>query len=112
MDMFLICLMFVVVVAWDKDGGQLPKNIDLLPTWMKVALVLLFALPGLQSLRDMRSYDFGNEVPWLLTLSDLPDQKFLEMLPSDDVTERALNVIREQVALAHSQGGDVLFMDQ
>jgi len=112
LDMFLIGLMFAAVIAWQKGGGEWLTKIELSPAWIKAVLVLLLALPGLQSLGDMRSFNFIEDVSWLRTLTDVQNESSLDMYPSDETTDFALTAIREEVALARSQAGAVLFMDQ
>lgn len=112
MDMFLIGLMFAAVIAWQKGGKEWLANIDLAPVSIKFVLLLLFALPGLRSLQVMRSFDFAEDAPWLAALTDVPTEKSLDMYPPQAVTDAALKTIREEVALAQSQGGEVLFLDQ
>ncbi|MBI5823954.1 MAG: hypothetical protein HZB18_08015 [Chloroflexi bacterium] len=112
MDMFLIGLMFVAVLAWQKGGKEWLATIDLAPLSIKFILLLLFALPGLRSLQVMRSFDFAEDASWLAALTDAPTEKSLDMYPAQAVTDAALQTIREEIALAQSQGGEVLFMDQ
>ncbi len=112
MDMFFIGLMFAAVIAWQKGGSEWFTNIEISPFWIKVVVVLLFALPGIQSLRDMRSFSFVEDVSWLATLIDARPGSNLDMYPADKTVDRALTAIREEVALAESQGGEVLFLDQ
>ena len=112
LDMFLIGLMFVSGIAWQKGGDEWLTNIELSPVWIKAILVLLLALPGLQSLRDMRSFSYLEDVSWLSILTDVPNDNSLEMYPSNGTIDFSLAAVREEVALAQSQGGEVLFMDQ
>lgn len=112
MDMFLIGLMFAAVIAWQKGGAEWLANIELSPVWIKIMLALFLALPGLQSLGDMRSFNFIEDVSWLKTLTDTQSEASLDMYPSDKTTDSALAVIREEVALARSGNGDILFIDQ
>lgn len=112
MDMFLITLVFVTVVAWKRGGSELVLNLDLAPLWTKVVLLLLLVLPGIQSLADMRGYDFAPDLPWLVTLTDSPQKSALDMYPSREVSDSALEILQEQVDLVTSKGGEVLFMDQ
>lgn len=114
LDMFFIGLMFTAVIAWQKGGGEwlTTNDFDLSPLWVKLALVLLLVLPGLQHLRQMRSFSSVEETSALVTLTDAPDEKSLELYSSREITDRALETIREEVALAQSQAGAVLFMDQ
>ena len=114
MDMFLIGLVFTAVIAWQKGGGgwiTVDQNIEVSPVWVKLTLVLLLALPGFQYLPQMRSFSPVEEIRSLVTLTD-SDEKSLELRPSRELTEDALKTIREEIALAQSQNGEVLFMDQ
>jgi hypothetical protein len=112
MDMFLIGLMFTAVIAWQNGGREWLANIAVAPLWIKIVLIILFALPGLQPLREMRSYHFAEDLSWLRVLTDAPVKSTLDMLPPEDVTREALDVIRAEVVLAQGEGGEVLFMDQ
>jgi len=112
MDMFLIGLMFTAVIALEKSEGNWLANADLSPLWIKLAILLLFALPGLQSLGDMRSHGFAEDASWLMTLTDAPNENSLDMYPSRKITDSALETIRAEVALAQSNGSEILFMDQ
>jgi len=114
MDMFLIGLVFTAVIAWQKGGGDwlVDHNIDLSPVWVKLSLVLLLVLPGFQYLPQMRSFNPVEDTKSLLTLADAPDEKSLGLYPSREITEDALKTIREEITLAQSQNGAVLFIDQ
>lgn len=112
MDMFLIGLMLASVVAWQKGGGEWLRSIESSPVWIKVALVLLLALPGLRSLGDMRSFDSIENTSWLRTLTDVQNENSLELYASKEATDFSLAAIRQEVALAQSQNGEVFFMDQ
>ncbi len=112
MDMFLIGLVFTAVIAWHRGGREWLGNINLSPLWIKLVLVLLFAIPGFQPLTAMRSYSFDEDLPWLRVLTDAAPKSTLDMLPSHQVTDEALEAIRSEVARVRSQGGEVLFMDQ
>lgn len=112
MDMFLIGLMFAAVIAWQKGGWGWLTKIELSPAWVKVVLVLLLALPGLQALGDMRSFSFMEDISWLRILTGAQDNSTLDMYPSDETTNSALAAIQEEVALAQSLGGEILFIDQ
>lgn len=112
MDMFLIGLMFTGVVAWEKAGKQWFTEIPSAPVWIKITLVLFFALPGLFALRGIRSFAFAEDAAWLVVLTDSPNEKSLDMIPSDTVVNNALQIIQAEVDLAVAQGGEVLFTDQ
>lgn len=112
MDMFLVTLVFIVIIVLQKGGTEWLARIDLFPSWVKFFLLLLFIIPGLQSLSDMRPYDFGKDISWLMTLTDSPVGSSLDMYPSREVSDQALKIIQEQVDAAISKGGEVLFLDQ
>lgn len=112
MDMFLIGLMFTGVVAWEKAGKQWFTEIPSAPAWIKFTLVLFFALPGLFALKGIRSFNFAEDASWLAILTDSPNEKALDMIPSDEIVDSSLKVIREEVNVAVEQGGEVLFLDQ
>ncbi len=112
LDMFLIGLMFTGVVAWEKAGRQWFAQIHLAPALIKTNLILFFVLPGLFALGGMRSFAFAEDAAWLVALTDAPNEKALDMIPSDAVVKNALDVIQEEVNLAIAQGGEVLFIDQ
>ena len=115
MDMFLIGLVFTTVIAWQKGGGEwltTEHNIEISPVWVKFVLILLLALPGFQYLPQMRSFSPVENISTLLTLTDTLNEKSLDLRASREFTDDALNTIREEIALAQSQNGAVLFMDQ
>jgi hypothetical protein len=112
MDMFLVTLVLVVIIVLQKGGTEWLARIDLYPLWVKFILLLLFVIPGLQSLNDMRPHDFGKDISWLVTLTDSPIGSSLDMYPSREISTQALKIIQEQVNMAISKGGEVLFLDQ
>lgn len=112
MDMFLIGLVFATVIAWEKGGWEWLSNLALAPVWIKLVLLLFFSLPGLTSLADLRPHNFADDASWLVTLTDAPNEKSLDMYPPRQVSDPALAIIQEQGDLALSTSGEVLFMDQ
>lgn len=112
LDMFLIALTFTAVLAWQKSGRDLFAHMNSSPLWIRVVLLLLVAVPGLQSLGEMRSHNFAEDASWLATLTDAPNEEALNMIPSRAVADASLEKIRMEVEQVRSQGGDVLFMDQ
>jgi hypothetical protein len=115
LDMFLIGLVFTTVIAWQKGGGEwltTEHNIEISPVWVKFVLVLLLALPGIQYLPQMRSFSPVENISALLTLTDTLNEKSLDLRASRELTDDALRTIRKEIALAQSQNGPVLFMDQ
>jgi hypothetical protein len=62
-------------------------------------------------LSALRSYQFAEDAPWLVTLTDVSHEKFLEMLPPQEEVNDILRTIRQEVDARKSQG-EILFMDQ
>jgi hypothetical protein len=112
MDMFLIGLLFAAVIAWERGGREWLLKVDLSPLWLRIVLLFMISLPALQSLRDMRSYNFAEDASRLVTLTDAYNEDALDMYPSKDVADAALSTVQQEVALARSQNGQVLFLDQ
>ena len=111
LDMFLIGILFTAAIAWENGGRQWLGEIDASPLWVKGVLALLLVIPGIQPLSALRSYRFVEDATWLITLTDVSDEKFLEMLPPQDEVDEILGTIRQEVDARKSQG-EVLFMDQ
>jgi hypothetical protein len=111
MDMFLIGILFTAVIAWENGGRRWVSQIDASPVWVKSVLVLLLIIPGTQPLSALRSYRFAEDASWLVTLTDVSNEKFLEMLPAQDEVNDIMQDIEREVELAKSRG-EILFMDQ
>jgi hypothetical protein len=111
MDMFLIGILFTAAIAWENGGRDWLSQIDSAPLLMKIVLVLLLVIPGIQPLSALRSYRFAEDLSWLVRLTDVTDGKFLEMLPPQEEVAEILQTIRQEVEARKSQG-EVLFMDQ
>ncbi len=111
LDMFLIGIFFTAAIAWENGGRQWLGQIAGSPAWMKAALVLLLVIPGIQPLSALRSYGFTEDTSWLVTLTDVSDEKFLEMYPPQEEVNDILWTIRREVEARKSQG-EVLFLDQ
>jgi hypothetical protein len=111
MDMFLIGVLFAAVIAWENGGRRWLREIDTSPFWVKGTLALLLVIPGVYPLSSLRSDHFAEDASWLVTLTDAPDEKFLEMLPPQEEVDEILQTIRHEVDARKSQG-EILFMDQ
>ena len=111
LDMFLIGILFTAVIAWENGGRQWLSQIETSPAWIKCILVLLLVIPGIQPLSALRGFQFTDDLPWLVTLTDVSDPKFLGMLPPQDEVNDILHTIRREVDERKSQG-EVLFLDQ
>jgi hypothetical protein len=111
LDMFLIGIVFAAVIAWENGGRQWLGKFDTHPVWANGILILLLVIPGIQPLSALRSFQFADELPWLVTLTDVSKGKFLELLPAQDEVDDILQTIRREVDARKSQG-EILFLDQ
>ncbi len=111
MDMFFIGLAFAGVIAWYNGGREAILNPNQLPAWMKIVVVAALILPAIGPWRQMRSFNYGEQAASLVTLTDAPDEKSLDLLPSDEKINRALEKIQDAVNVA-KEDGEVLFLDQ
>ncbi|HRQ24857.1 MAG TPA: hypothetical protein PLF42_15630, partial [Anaerolineales bacterium] len=110
MDMFLIGLAFTVFIAW-VNGGRVALLNGGLPLWVRLVLIASLIIPAVIPLRQLRSFDHGDQITALMTLTDTTDRRMLEMLPDRVVVENALQEIQGFVTEAQDRG-DVLFIDQ
>jgi hypothetical protein len=110
LDMFLIGLLFLAGLAWDRLGPAWITN-NALPLAMKVVIVLLLATPVYFPLVNMRPLLGVDEFPRLILLTEAESPRDLGLLPLPEDTDLALKDIRRRVDNALAQG-EVLFMDQ
>lgn len=111
LDMFLIGLAFTAVIAWYNGGREAVLNANALPGWMKIVIIASLIIPAIGPWRQMRSYHYGEQASALVVLTDAPDEKSLDLLPSDEKINKALEKIQNEVAIAKEMG-EVLFLDQ
>ncbi len=110
MDMFLIGMAFTVFIAWVNGGREALLN-GAMPLWVRLALIASLVVPAVIPLRQLRSFDYGDEMSILMTLRDITDKRMIDMLPADSTVEEALEEIQYFVTTTQEQG-DVLFIDQ
>ncbi len=111
MDMFLIGLAFIAVIAWYNGGREAILNPNQLPGWLKIVIVAALVIPAIGPWQQMRSFNYGEQAAALMVLTDAPDEKSLDLLPSDEKVNKALEKIQDAVAVA-KEDGEVLFLDQ
>lgn len=111
MDMFLIGLLFTGVIAWDSGTGDWILNGSVVPGLIKGAIVLTLVNSAIGPLQELRSFDFGKDVAWIKTLTDVPNERAMDMLPLQEHVDSALQIIQDEADAAGTQG-EVLFMDQ
>ncbi|MCE9646963.1 MAG: hypothetical protein K8S20_13260 [Chloroflexi bacterium] len=110
MDMFLIGLFFMGVVAWNNEAGNWILN-GAVPGLIKGVIVLALVNSAVVPLQSMRTYGFTEDTASIKTLVDAPSEKALDLLPSPQKIDFALQIIQAEVRAA-KPNGDVLFMDQ
>jgi hypothetical protein len=111
MDMFLIGLMFVGAMACYTIGSDWFKGISEAPMFIKIFLAIMVFIPGIQPLSALRTFEYAGDPQWLYTLADITDLKALDLPPTDDIANDAIDRIQHEVTLAQ-QDGEVLFIDQ
>ena len=111
MDMFLIGVFLAAALACHQMGINWIQNTRFDPLWVRAAVVLLIAIPAVGPLQELRSYNFGDQTSWLMTLTDAPTERSLDMYPSAEAIRNSLSVIQTE-AISARESGDVLFMDQ
>jgi hypothetical protein len=111
LDMFLIALMFSLAVAWDHGGRQWLESARGEVIWVKVLIVASILIPALVPLQDMRSYSFGDKASWLVGLTDVPNERALDMYPSQSVVDDTLKGIQSEIDNS-LEDGEILFIDQ
>ncbi|HNN12363.1 MAG TPA: hypothetical protein PKL78_02315 [Anaerolineales bacterium] len=110
MDMFLIGVAFTVYIAWVNGGREIILSGEM-PTWARIVLVAALVVPAIAPLRQLRSFDFGDQIKVLQVLTDTPGDKTFDMLPSPDKIEKALGSLQQEVDSVQKIG-EVLFIDQ
>ena len=115
MDMFLIGTLFAVSLAWPRLAPHWQSSSRVAPVLMGGLLLMAF-LPSFFALKAMTPLVRADDLARLKVLTGKEDiyrndPNLLGFLPTEEKTERALNVIRNEVSAA-SQTGEVLFMDQ
>jgi hypothetical protein len=114
MDMFIIGLMFAAAIAWRNFAWGWVERTDTSPLLMRLAILFMIITPAyIPYLQLMPNNMDKADLNWMSLLADIPATRPMpDTMPSDkDVTD-ALSVIRNEVANASQQGGEVLFMDQ
>jgi hypothetical protein len=111
MDMYFIGLLFCFAVVWDHGGRQWVEGAHSESIWIKIIFTASMMISGISPLLAMRSYNFIENAPWLVKLTDAPNVRALEMYPAREVIDDSLKSIQTEVNRS-AQTGEVLFMDQ
>ncbi|NOH00742.1 MAG: hypothetical protein HND47_01555 [Chloroflexi bacterium] len=110
MDMFLIGMAFTAFIAWINGGKDVVLKNEM-PLWVRVTLIASLIVPAVTPLRQLRSFNYGDELNMIMVLTDTTDPKAFDMLPDSVTVEEALQEIQAFVDEAQPRG-DVLFIDQ
>jgi hypothetical protein len=111
LDMFFIGLVFVAVVAWFNGGRQWVQDVDALPFFIRLMLIVIMVIPMLGYVTWFRLPEYSGDPTWLITLTGAKNLPALGFLPEQEEIDSVLDVIRINAADAR-QKGEVLFMDQ
>ena len=111
LDMFLIALVFSLAVAWDRGARQWLESVGRESAWIKVMIIVSIIIPALVPLQEMRSYSFGNKASWLVGLTDVPNERALDMYASQSVIDDTLKSIQREIDQSIDDG-EILFIDQ
>jgi hypothetical protein len=111
MDMFLIGLLFTIAVAWVNGGREWVLDGTGIPSIMKTVIVFSLVNSSLGPLQAMRSFNFGEDVERLMILTDTTNPNAMDMLPTQETVDLALQTIQAEVDNARVHG-EILFMDQ
>ena len=110
MDMFLIGMAFTVFIAWVNGGKDVVLS-GAMPIWVRLVLVASLIIPAIVPWRQLRSFNYGDEINTLMVLTDTKDKRAFDMLPDSETVNTALAEIQAEVDYA-KQSGDILFIDQ
>jgi hypothetical protein len=111
LDMFLVTLTFMGALAWRNGGREWLQDSRALPAALKIVLALFLIVPALPFLLKLYPLRLDEPPARLIKLADIPDEKSLNLLPSQETVDWSLETLRAEVNLAKAKG-DVLFMDQ
>lgn len=108
MDMFLIGLMFTGAVAWFNGGSQWVQN-EAPPFLICVVMIFMIVYPMTDFIQWLRPVYYRGDTAWLVTLTGAANSRSLGFMPSDNLVNEGLGIIRNEM---NSAKGEVLFMDQ
>lgn len=117
LDMFLIGLLFTAALAWRYRDFLFTQPKQIFSLALLLLTLILPASTALPRLAPLRVEE--KTIPTLLRLTDkeinynykLEPERALGLLPPPEQAEQALDLVRQAVTEAQSQG-EVLFMDQ
>jgi hypothetical protein len=111
MDMFLIGVIFTVALAWRAGGAEWLGGVERSTILMRIVILLSLAIFGFVPLMNLRPIAYSGDLEWLARLADARAPNNLGFLPSNELTQAKIQMIRDYVQQAKSRG-EVLFMDQ
>lgn len=111
MDMFLIGMLLTLMIVWNQGGREWFENSQHETIWVRLVIVCALLLPALKPLQEMRSYNFGDRTTWLAALTNVQNERALDMYAPQAVVDQSLETIQQETSTA-LKDGDVLFVDQ
>jgi len=89
-DMFLISLIFVAGIAWERGGQHLFLNLESQNAGIKILCFLIVLIPAFMPFVDATPLE----------------------LPLEEYVEHTIDLLKAETEAVVSEGGEVLFMDQ
>ncbi len=111
LDMFLSALVFSLAAAWNRGGRHWLESARRASLWVKALIIVSLIIPALVPLREMRSHNFSEKASWLVGLTDAPNERALDMYPSQNVIDDTLKGIQREIDSSVGDG-EILFIDQ
>jgi hypothetical protein len=111
MDMFLIGMLLTLMIVWNQGGREWFETSQHETVWVRLIIVCALLLPALKPLQEMRSYNFGDRTAWLAALTNVQNERALDMYAPQEVVDQSLATIQQE-ALTALKDGNVLFVDQ
>jgi hypothetical protein len=111
MDMFFIGTLLIFAIALLQGGKEWLLQSYNKHSFVQALIIFAVVIPGAKPLQEMRGYGFSEKVSWLMTLTDSPNERALDMYPLQEEVEESIHIIQNEASLALTSG-DILFMDQ
>lgn len=111
MDMFLIGMLLTFMIVWNQGGREWFETSRHETVWVRLVIVGALLLPALKPLQEMRPYNFGDKTAWLAALTNVQNERALDMYAPQGVVDQSLETIQYEASTALNDG-DVLFVDQ
>ena len=112
LDMLIIGMMFTGAIAYNQVGYDWMFHKSTPESWLKILLILMLGLPAIYPLLNLKPISYADRMGWVMTLrGDHSARMINASVVSNEDAQSALEVLREEIDLAKSQG-EILFLDQ